>query len=64
MDCAFREGIGFRKCQEALRRRFEDIRRAELGRLEVELRVAPSRPLEFITVRLVHKGDRLSALEI
>jgi hypothetical protein len=41
-----------------------DGSRAELGRLEVELRVAPSRPLEFITVRLVHQGDRLSALEI
>jgi hypothetical protein len=41
-----------------------DGSRAELGRLEVELRVAPSRPMEFITVRLVHQGDRLSTLEI
>jgi phage tail sheath protein FI len=41
-----------------------DGSRADDGRLEIELRVAPSRPMEFIAVRLVHKGDRLSALEI
>lgn len=37
---------------------------ADVGRLVVELRVAPSRPLEFISVRLVRQGDRLSALEL
>jgi hypothetical protein len=30
---------------------------AELGRFVVELRVAPSRPLTFLTVRLVQTGD-------
>jgi phage tail sheath protein FI len=35
----------------------------ERGRLVVELRVAPSRPLAFLVVRLVHTGDRGFALE-
>lgn len=30
------------------------------GRLIVEIRVAPSRPLEFLTVRLVQTGDRVT----
>jgi hypothetical protein len=30
----------------------------ELGRFVVELRVAPSRPLQFLTVRLVQTGER------
>lgn len=33
------------------------------GRLIVELRVRPSLPMEFITVRLVQRGDQLSVVE-
>jgi phage tail sheath protein FI len=32
----------------------------DAGRLIVELKVAPSMPLEFLTVRLVRSGERLS----
>jgi hypothetical protein len=35
----------------------------ELGRFFVELRVAPSQPLSFITVRLVQSGDRSRVTE-
>jgi Phage tail sheath C-terminal domain len=35
----------------------------DLGRLVVELRVAPSRPLEYLTVRLVQSGDRGAVTE-
>lgn len=34
------------------------------GRLVVELRVAPSQPLTFLTIRLVQTGERASALEV
>jgi hypothetical protein len=33
------------------------------GRFLVELRVAPSQPLKFLTVRLLHSGDRLLVSE-
>jgi phage tail sheath protein FI len=33
------------------------------GRFIVELRVAPSRPMTFLTVRLVQSGDRTSVAE-
>jgi phage tail sheath protein FI len=33
----------------------------ERGRLLVEIRVAPSRPMAFLTLRLVQVGDRLAA---
>ncbi len=36
---------------------------AELGRFVVELRVAPSRPLAFLTVRLVQAGQEPPFLE-
>jgi phage tail sheath protein FI len=32
------------------------------GHFIVELRVAPSRPLTFVTLRLMHTGDRMMAL--
>jgi phage tail sheath protein FI len=35
----------------------------EAGRLVVELRIAPSRPLTFLTVRLAQSGPRLSITE-
>ena len=35
----------------------------DAGRLLVELRVAPSLPLQFLTVRLVQTGERLSIVE-
>jgi hypothetical protein len=35
----------------------------ERGRLVVEVRVAPSRPMEFVTVRLVQRGERLLTVE-
>jgi hypothetical protein len=38
-------------------------RSLELGRFVVELRVAPSQPLQFITVRLVQSGAERLALE-
>jgi len=37
-----------------------DQSRAAVGQLVVELRVAPSRPLAFLTVRLSRTGDRLT----
>jgi phage tail sheath protein FI len=41
----------------------QSARDADAGRLIVELRVAPSLPLRFLTVRLVHDGQRgLNAL--
>jgi hypothetical protein len=36
----------------------------EDGRLTVELRVAPSQPLVFLTVRLVQTGDRARVVEV
>lgn len=33
------------------------------GRFFVELKVAPSRPLQFLTVRIVQSGDRLEISE-
>jgi phage tail sheath protein FI len=30
----------------------------ERGQLVVEVRVAPARPLEFITIRLVQRGEQ------
>ena len=37
----------------------------EQGRFIIELRVAPSRPLAFLTVRLVQRNDQsLTALEV
>ena len=38
-------------------------RSRDAGRFIVELRVAPSRPLTFLRVRLLQRGDRLSASE-
>jgi hypothetical protein len=35
----------------------------EQGRFIVELRVAPSLPMKFLTIRLVQTGDRLSIME-
>jgi phage tail sheath protein FI len=35
----------------------------DAGRFIVELRVAPSRPLQFLTVRLVQSGGQLSVSE-
>jgi phage tail sheath protein FI len=35
----------------------------DLGRLVVELRVAPSRPLAFLTVRLVQTGAGVTVRE-
>ena len=32
----------------------------EQGRFIVELRVAPSRPLTFVSIRLVHTGERIT----
>lgn len=40
-----------------------DARAAELGQLAIELRVAPSRPLAFLLVRLLRSGDRLTLEE-
>ena len=37
--------------------------RSTQGRLIVELKVAPSRPLAFLTVRLVRTGDAASQVE-
>ena len=36
----------------------------ELGRFIVELRVAPSLPMRFLTIRLVQTSDRTTALEV
>jgi hypothetical protein len=36
----------------------------DAGRFIVELRVAPSRPMEFLTIRLVQTGHRLSVAEV
>src|ERR1700752_149932 len=36
----------------------------ELGRFIVELRVAPSLPMRFLTIRLVQTSDRTQALEV
>jgi len=36
----------------------------DVGRFVVELRVAPSRPLQYLVVRLVRQGEQLSALEV
>jgi hypothetical protein len=38
-------------------------RSVDQGRFIVELRVAPSLPMTFLTVRLVQSGDRLLVLE-
>lgn len=35
----------------------------DLGRFFVELRVAPAQPMAFLTVRLLQRGDRLTASE-
>jgi hypothetical protein len=40
-----------------------DSSQADQGRVVVTLAVAPSRPLEFLTVRLVREGERLLVLE-
>jgi hypothetical protein len=37
---------------------------AEAGRLVVEIKVAPSRPLAFLTIRLVQIGDKSRVLEL
>ncbi|MCK7496580.1 MAG: hypothetical protein MZW92_40940 [Comamonadaceae bacterium] len=43
----------------------EAARAAELGRLVVELQVAPARPLRFLSVRLVQTGsDGLTVQEV
>jgi hypothetical protein len=36
---------------------------ADLGRFVVELKVAPSLPLTYLTIRLVQSGDRGMAAE-
>jgi phage tail sheath protein FI len=36
---------------------------AEKGQLAIELRIAPSRPLAFLVVRLLRSGDRLTLEE-
>ena len=36
---------------------------ADLGRLEVEIGVAPSVPMRFLTLRLLQQGGRLSLAE-
>ena len=36
--------------------------RADQGKFVVELRVAPSLPMRFLTVRLLHAADRALAL--
>ena len=36
----------------------------DLGRFIIELRVAPSRPMRFLTIRLVQTSDRTQALEV
>ncbi|CAG0986635.1 hypothetical protein MYXO_02164 [Myxococcaceae bacterium] len=41
----------------------DTARDRELGRFFVELRVAPARPLEFLTVRLLQSGERLTVME-
>lgn len=41
----------------------QSARDADAGRLVVELRVAPSLPMRFIGIRLVHSGERLSVVE-
>lgn len=37
---------------------------AEAGRLVVEIKVAPSRPMAFLTIRLVQLGDKSRVLEL
>jgi phage tail sheath protein FI len=37
---------------------------ADLGRLIAELRIAPSRPLSFMTIRLLQRGDASAAVEV
>jgi phage tail sheath protein FI len=36
----------------------------EAGRLLAEIRVAPSRPLSFLTVRLIQRGETTLAQEL
>ena len=36
----------------------------DLGRFIIELRVAPSLPMRFLTIRLVQTSDRTHALEV
>jgi phage tail sheath protein FI len=45
-----------RRADEAFR--VSAVTAADLATLTVELRVAPARPLTFLTVRLVHDGER------
>jgi hypothetical protein len=60
LDLLFRRGAfaGARPEQAYRVEVSDDPRRGERGELLIELKVAPARPLAFLTVRLVHRGER------